>query len=275
MITSNYLRPFALVCCVAAVGFIQTTSALADESKWQRVRDTGSLRCGAAIAAPYVMRNPRSNEYSGFFVEMCQKFAEYLGVEARFVDTNWDNIVAGAQSGRWDLAMALNETPERARAVAFSAPVSQYEVSFLYHQRNSKIGDGAKTLADIDQKNITIAVMSGSVADKAVTDNARNATIMRLPGMDETRLAVMSRRADILADANDTNMLFHLANEKWAAVMTPAPPLAPQGVAFGMNLSTPEADIEELNVFINNMRESGEIDRLIHEATRLAVQQAH
>ncbi len=267
------LRSFAAVCCTAALGFTHASSTIASETTWQSVRDSGTLRCGAAIATPYVMKDPRTSTYSGFFVEMCREFADHLGVEADFVDTNWDNLVAGVQSGRWDLAMALNETPERARAVAFSEPVSYYEVSFLYHQDNSKVPGEADALEDLDRSDITIAVMSGTVQDKAVTDNTEHANIMRLPGMDETRLAVMSRRADVLADANDTNMLFHLANREWATVMTPVPPLAPQGVAFGMNLATPEADIQELDEFIIEMRNAGEIERMIEAAAQFAVDQ--
>ncbi|PMR67144.1 substrate-binding periplasmic protein [Halomonas heilongjiangensis] len=269
----NRLHSFAAVCCAATLGLTYASSAVAAETTWERVKDAGALRCGAAIATPYVMKDPRTNTYNGFFVEMCREFAEHLGVEATFVDTNWDNIVAGAQSGRWDLSMALNETPERARAVAFSEPVSYYQVSFLYNKDNPKLSEGVNDLADIDKADITIAVMSGTVQDKAVTERTENANIMRLPGMDETRLAVMSRRADVLADANDTNLLFHHANPDWSVVMTPNPPIAPQGVAFGMNQSTPEADIQELNEFIIEKKEAGEIEGMIEEAAQLAVQQ--
>lgn len=269
----NKLRLVTAACCTAALGFGYASSTIAAETTWEQVKEAGSLRCGAAIAAPYVMKEPRSNTYSGFFVEMCREFADHLGVEANFVDTNWDNIVAGVQSGRWDLAMALNETPERARAVSFSEPVSFYEVSFLYNKDNPKLSGDVANLEDIDKADITIAVMSGTVQDKAVSESMENANIMRLPGMDETRLAVMSRRADVLADANDTNLLFHHANPEWSVIMTPDPSLAAQGVAFGMNQSTPEADIQELNEFIIEKRDAGEIESMIEEAAERAVRQ--
>lgn len=259
--------------CAAAAGMLASFSAIAQEDTWNNVKEAGELRCGAAIATPYVMKNPRSNEYGGFFVEMCRGFAEHLGVKATFVDTNWDNLVAGVQSGRWDLAMALNQTPERARAVAFSEPVSDYQVSFLYNVNNPKLPDTVSNIDDIDKEGITIALMSGSVQDKAVTENIENANIMRLPGMDETRLAVMSQRADVLADANDTNLLFWHANPEWAEIMTPTPPLARQGVAFGLNKSTPEADLQVLNEFISEKHEAGEIEAMIAEAASIAVEQ--
>lgn len=266
-------RSLTTICTLTMVGLASSSSAFAAESTWEEVREAGELRCGAAIATPYVMKNPRTNEYAGFFVEMCRGFADHLGVDATFVDTNWDNLVAGVQSERWDLAMALNQTPEREKAVSFSEPVSNYEVSFLYNKENPKFSDGVTNLEDIDQENITIALMSGTVQDKTVSQTVENANIMRLPGMDETRLAVMSRRADILADANDTNLLFQHANPDWAEIMTPNPPLARQGVAFGLNKSTPEADLNELNEFILSKKEAGEIEAMINKAAKTAVEQ--
>lgn len=267
------IRLTPALCCAAAAGMLASFSVSAQDDTWSNVKEEGELRCGAAIATPYVMKNPRNNEYGGFFVEMCRDFAEHLGVEATFIDTNWDNLVAGVQSGRWDLAMALNETPERARAVSFSEAVSDYQVSFLYKSDNPKLPDSVENLEDIDQEGITIALMSGTVQDKAVTESVENATIMRLPGMDETRLAVMSQRADVLADANDTNLLFWHANPDWAKIMTPTPPLARQGVAFGLNKSTPEADIKVLNEFIAEKHAAGEIEAMIDEAASIAVEQ--
>ncbi len=266
-------RSLATACCMATLGLATSSSVFAADDTWEGVKEAGELRCGAAIATPYVMKDPRTNEYAGFFVEMCRGFADHLGVEATFVDTNWDNLVAGVQSNRWDLAMALNQTPEREKAVAFSEPVSNYEVSFLYNKDNPKFSDGVNNLEDIDQENITIAVMSGTVQDKTVSESIEDADVMRLPGMDETRLAVMSRRADILADANDTNLLFQHANPEWAEIMTPTPPLARQGVAFGLNKSTPEADIQELNEFILSKKEAGEVEEMIDEAAKIAVEQ--
>ncbi|MBZ9557948.1 MULTISPECIES: transporter substrate-binding domain-containing protein [unclassified Modicisalibacter] len=273
MINLKNLCSFATACCVASLGLATTSTAFAADSTWEAVKDSGELRCGAAIAAPYVMKDPRTNDYSGFFVEMCREFADHLGVEATFVDTNWDNLVAGVQSHRWDLGMALNETPQRAKAIQFSEPVSLYQVSFLYNKDNPKLSGDIDSLDDIDKPDITIAVMSGTVQDKTVTQSTDKAKIMRLPGMDETRLAVMSHRADVLADANDTNLLFQHANPDWAKVMTPTPPLASQGVAFGVNKSTPEADMQELNEFIAQKKESGEIQKMIDEAAQTAVEQ--
>lgn len=68
------------------------------------------------------MRDPATGDYSGFYADLCREFADVLKVKPEFVDTTWDNIVAGLQAGKWDVSLALNRTPARAMAVQFSIP---------------------------------------------------------------------------------------------------------------------------------------------------------
>lgn len=257
----------SLACITTALTLLLQPTAHAETQTWQNVQKAGVLRCGAAVAAPYVMRDPASGQYSGYFVDLCRDFAEnVLKVKAEFVDTSWDNQVAGLQSGKWDMAMALNKTPERAKAVAFSVPATDYQISLLVNKKNPKFAGIGHDLAAYDKPGVTIAVISGTAADKAVSAAIKNARIMRLPGSDETRMALMSKRADILADANDTNHLFAMAND-WTNEVLPVPALAKQGVSFGLALQTPPEDMAQLDAYLTQRREAGEIDKLVDKAS--------
>jgi polar amino acid transport system substrate-binding protein len=129
------------------------------------------------------MRDPATGEYSGFYADLCREFAVVLKVKPEFVDTTWDNIVAGLQAGKWDMSLALNRTPARAMAVQFSIPAMEYQISLAYNKKNPKIPVGSASVADIDKAGVTIAVMSGTAQDKAISAVVKNATIMRLPAM--------------------------------------------------------------------------------------------
>ncbi|PDS43998.1 amino acid ABC transporter substrate-binding protein [Rhizobium anhuiense] len=253
---------------LALMGGLSATAARAEtaEGYWQGVQKAGVLRCGAAVAPPYVMRDPATGEYSGFFADLCKEFADVLKVKPEFVDTTWDNIVAGLQAGKWDLSLALNRTPTRAMAVQFSIPAMEYQISLAYNKNNPKITAGAASVADIDTAGVTLAVMSGTAQDKAISAAVKNATIMRLPGNDETRLAVTSKRADILVDASDTNQLFTQSNSDWAVALNPTPALAKQGVAFGLPHNLSAADVEVVDIFLEEKVATGHVDELIKKA---------
>lgn len=268
MLSKTMMSVLRALPVVAMLAGFSTTAALAQagEGYWQGVQKAGALRCGAAVAPPYVMRDPASGEYSGFFADLCRQFAEVLQVKPEFVDTTWDNIVAGLQAGKWDLSLALNRTPARAMAVQFSIPAMEYQISLAYNKDNPKIPAGAASVADIDKADVTLAVMSGTAQDKAISAVVKNASILRLPGNDETRLAVVSRRADILVDASDTNQLFIQSNPEWAVAMNPTPALAKQGVAFGLPHELSAADVEVVNIFLEERVATGQVDELIRKA---------
>ncbi|MFJ4456118.1 transporter substrate-binding domain-containing protein [Pseudomonas sp. NPDC089392] len=264
--------PSSLKALVIAAGLCAATLAQAAETSiWQDVQKAGVLRCGAAVAAPYVMRDAKSGDYSGYFVDLCRDFGEkVLKVKVAFVDTNWDNLVAGLQSSKWDLAMALNQTPERALAVGFTVPATDYQVSLLVNKDNPKLAEVKDDISALDKPEVTFAVMSGTAQDKAISSVIRNGKIMRLPGMDEARLAVMSKRADVLVDASDTNHLFALANPGWAREILPKPALAKQGVSFGVRRDISPADLQVLNIYLSQRRETGDIQRLVDKASLAA-----
>ena len=253
---------------LAVVAGLSTSAAHAQtpEGYWQGVQKAGVLRCGAAVAPPYVMRDPATGEYTGFFADLCRGFAELLKVKPEFVDTTWDNIVAGLQAGKWDVSLALNRTPARAMAVNFSIPAMEYQISLAYNKENPKIPAGATSVADIDKEGVTLAVMSGTAQDKAISAAVKTAQILRLPGNDETRLAVTSRRADILVDASDTNQLFTQSNPEWAVALNPTPALAKQGVAFGLPHQLSFSDVEVVNIFLEEKVATGEVDNMIKKA---------
>lgn len=254
------------VLAIAMVAAAPAQAQTSGEGYWQGVQKAGVLRCGAAVAPPYVMRNPATGEYSGFFADLCKDLAAVLKVKPQFVDTTWDNIVAGLQSGKWDLSLALNRTPIRAMAVQFSSAAMQYEISLVYNKTNTKVPANAKSIADIDKAGVTLAVMSGTSQDKAISAVIKNAKVLRLPTNDETRLALTAKRADMLVDASDTNQLLLQANPTWAAAFKPTPALAKQGVSFGMPRNLSQADAEVVNIFVEELVATGQVDGYIRKA---------
>ncbi|MDT4824982.1 putative histidine-binding protein [compost metagenome] len=198
----------ALVSCAIS----SMTYAQEGNGYWQEVQKKGVLRCGAATAPPHIIRDPKTSEYSGTFVDLCRQFGEELGVKVEMVDTTWDNMVAGLQAGRWDMSMALNRTPKRALAVAYSQPVWNFEISGVYDQANPKFAQAPKSLADIDKPGVNIAVVSGTAIDAAVSGKIKNAQIMRLPDIDSSRLALSSKRVDLLFEDSDATAIFAATN---------------------------------------------------------------
>ncbi|WP_433457511.1 substrate-binding periplasmic protein [Pseudochelatococcus sp.] len=244
-------------------------AAAQDAASWERVQKSGVLRCGAAVYPPFVSFDPLTKEYSGLFADLCRLYAEnVLGVRAQFVDTTWDNIVAGLQAGRWDLALALNHTPQRALAVGFSEAAIADQISLAFRVGNNKFPAKPTGFADFDVDGATVIVTSGTYMDRAVTALAKKAKILRLPSGDESRLALMSGRGDVLADPIDSNLVYVASNKDWATHIVPEPAVSRQGMGFGVHRSMSFQDMQSLNIFLEELRATGKIDELLKTAVQ-------
>ena len=51
---------------------------------------------------PYTYHDETTNELDGYDIQVAKKLADYLGVEVEFVESDWDSLLAGLDSGRLD-----------------------------------------------------------------------------------------------------------------------------------------------------------------------------
>jgi len=266
-ITSKKLIPALAVACAL---LMQPAQA---ESSWSAVQKKGVLRCGAAVAPVYVMRDATSGQYSGIHAELCRDFGEQvLKVKVEFVDATWDNIVAGIQSNKWDMALALNPTPARALVLSFSDPVVESQTALVVNRDNPKFAGAGNRLEDYDKPDVRITSHAGSVPATSIAAVLKKAGLQLLPGTDETRLALISRRADALSGDSIEVLPFIKANPQFTRVLL-EPALARGYVAFGLSREMSAQDLAVLNIYLRARRDAGDFERMTLAAVEQAVKQ--
>lgn len=96
-----------------------------------RIRSSGRLRIGMeGTFQPYGYHDS-SGALVGFEKEIADLVAHDLGVEANYVETQWDSLIAGVDAGRYDIVINnISPTKERQEVFDFSIPyaVSQGRV---------------------------------------------------------------------------------------------------------------------------------------------------
>ncbi len=90
--------------------------------------------------SPYTYHDEKTNELVGFDVELGKLIADKLGVSVEYKETDWDSILAGVQSGAFDLGInGITYSEDRAKSFNFSEPYLYDETVLIVLESNDDI----------------------------------------------------------------------------------------------------------------------------------------
>jgi len=104
----------------------------------------------------------------GFDVEVAKYIADYIGVDVEYVEGEWDGLLMGVESGRYDMLVnGVDLTEERAATYDFSDAYGYDKVVVMVKEDNNditKISDlnGKKTANTISSTYAVIAENNGA-----------------------------------------------------------------------------------------------------------------
>ena len=146
--------------------------------------------------APWTYHD-ESNQRVGLDVEIGTAIDERLGVEARFEETNWDSILQGVDSGRFDLACnGVGYTETRAEKYSFSTPYVYTHKVLVVRKDNEEI----KSFEDLKGKK-TANTASSTYA--AIAEEY-GATVTGVDALADTLQLVLQRRVDATINSQVT-----------------------------------------------------------------------
>lgn len=131
----------------------QTEVAEADD-ELEAIQKAGKIIVGVEGTYPPFTYHDDDGTLIGYDVEVAQNIAEYLGVEVEFVESDWDSLLAGADSGRLDTVINdVTVTDERKEKYDFSEP-------YFFNSRQVVVKKGnpqnIKSLEDLNGKKVAI-----------------------------------------------------------------------------------------------------------------------
>ncbi|UXI00036.1 transporter substrate-binding domain-containing protein [Photobacterium sp. TY1-4] len=102
---------------------ILSQPSLAAASRLQQIIDRGVLRVGTTGDwAPMTMRDPATNFYKGFDIDITTELAKDLGVTVEYVATDWKALVSGVITSKYDMTGSATLNMKRARVAGYSQP---------------------------------------------------------------------------------------------------------------------------------------------------------
>lgn len=230
----------------------------AAQSALQDILSGGVLKVGTTGDwNPMTMRDPATNSYTGYDIDVMTELAKDLGVEVEFVPTDWKTLVSGVTAGKYHITGSASISPARAKAAGYTISYFSLATVPLTLAKNA---DKFKDWADLDKPEVTVAATLGTTQEKQVKDFFPSAKhqIVEAPARDFQE--VLAGRADAHITSNvEANKLV----EKYSQMMIVpvSAPKAPTPIAMLL----PQADqvwINYVNTWIQLKTERGFFETL-------------
>lgn len=266
MLRKDHLRAVLLLAaataCLVAAGSVSSATASSNNDELGAIQKAGVITIGVAQDPPFEFTTS-SGHWTSFDPILDQKLAAYLGVKVKFVTTGWTGIVAGLQTGKYDIIGAdINTTPERAKVIDFTKPYYQTGTSFFaLAQDAGKFGSVSK----LNSSGVTVAVVTGSDNQTAVEQYLPKAKMRALPNASIASLVseVLSGRSKALATST---YLAPALVAQYHFVVIPSLKQKPYGVLpVGVAWGVPKNQqrlLAKMNAFLAKETKSGDIARL-------------
>lgn len=216
---------------------------------------SGKLRVGLNYGNfLLVLKDKPDGTPQGIAPDLARELAKRLEMAVEFVKFDAAGKLAdGVKTGQWDVAFLGNE-PQRAAEIAFTPAYLEIPVTYLV-----PAGSPIRTLADVDRKDVRIAVANKSAYHLFLMRELKNAELVTAEGIDGSYKLFVDAKLEALAGLKP-RLLTDREKNPGSTV------LDGQVTAVQQSIGTPksrEAAARYLKEFAADVKKSGLVGSLI------------
>ncbi len=236
------MRQWTKIIAAGVVSLALGVSAQA-QSALNDILDTGVLKFGTTGDwNPMSVRDPATNSYKGYDIDVANALAADLGVEVEFVPTDWKTLVNGVVAGIYHMTGSASISPPRMKVAGFSE--SYISVEIMPFTTADKAGD-FDGYDSINKPSVKVATTLGTTFEGLVRDWFPEADIKVVEAPARGFQEVLAGRADVFITSNIEGSTL---KEKHGVVQVPGTgPRSPSPIAMLL----PQDDQVWIN-YVNN-----------------------
>ncbi|PUB15662.1 transporter substrate-binding domain-containing protein [Yoonia sediminilitoris] len=181
-----------------------TTSIMAApavaQSALNDILGNGTLKVGTTGDwNPMSVRDPATNSYVGYDIDVMTQLAADLGVTLEMVPTDWKTLVNGVVAGNYHMTGSASISPARLKAAGYSDSYISVEIFPFTLEENASRFSGWESINNGDVK---VATTLGTTFEKNVKEWFPEAEIVVVEAPARGFQEVLSGRADVFVTSN-------------------------------------------------------------------------
>ncbi|MEL7464742.1 MAG: transporter substrate-binding domain-containing protein [Pseudomonadota bacterium] len=239
----------------AALAFISAPPVAHAQSALNEILDSGVLKVGTTGDwNPMSVRDPATNSYKGYDIDVMTELAKDLGVELEFVPTDWKTLVNGVTAGAYHITGSASISPPRMKVAGFSE--SYVSVEIYPFAANDKAAN-FDSWESINQPGVKVATTLGTTFEGLAREWFPNAEITVVEAPARGYQEVIAGRADVFITSNiegsTLTQKFPISRVEGAGPRAPSPiaMILPQGDQVWINYVNNWVKLKKLKGFFD------------------------
>lgn len=182
-----------------AIAFLASAPAMA-QSALTDILSNGVLKVGTTGDwNPMSVKDPATNTYKGYDIDIMTELANDLGVTLEMVPTDWKTLVNGVVAGNYHMTGSASLSPKRMKAAGYSESYISVEILPFTTKDNSGKFDSWDA---INQPEVKVATTLGTTFEKQVKAWFPDADIKVVEAPARGYQEVLAGRADVFITSN-------------------------------------------------------------------------
>lgn len=196
------------------------------------------------------------DSYAGIDVEIAEELAKKLGMELEIADVEFGSIVAGVQTGKYDMGMAgMTVTDERKKSVNFSETYATGIQSIIVPE------DSAITSVDDISSENMIGVQQDTTGDIYASDDYGEDSVTRFKTGADAVQALVAGKVDCVIIDNEPAKAYVEANSGLKILETA---YCEEEYAICVSKENEEL-LEKINTALAEMKADGTVDAIVEK----------
>ena len=184
---------------ISAILIIFTTSAFS-ESRLHSILKSGEIRVGTTGDwNPMTIKDPATNKYKGFEIEIVSELALDMGVNLVLVPTEWKTLVNGIVSNKYDISTSASLSAKRALTTGYTKSYFKLATVPLTLKKNLSMFN---TWGDINHEKVRVAVTLGTTQEQQAKLLFPNAILNVIESPARDFQEVLAGRSDVHITSN-------------------------------------------------------------------------
>ena len=240
------------------------------QSAYDRMIETGTLRCGYASWKPMVYQDLKTGEMQGIMVDLLNEIASFSDIKIDWVaEVDWGQINTALKNQKIDaFCSGMWNDAKRGKFIGYTTPLLFMPVDIFVMEDDTRFPKTKLSIDDVNKAEFSVAYTEGDIIEtiaKTELPNVKGVPLPLLGSPADNILHMLTGKTDMVINAQISIQNFQQQNpDKKIRALDLETKIGGFGDVLGVDIHEREL-ISFLNAAIHQLINSGKYDIIINK----------